>query len=92
LLCFSFAAFAEEENDDGFVRELYRDLRIFDRLEDESRPKMINPREAENPFTHLVNFPIQFNTHRNTGTDDELMNVLNIKRKSPLSSVMIGTF
>jgi hypothetical protein len=72
-----------EEKDDSFVRDLYRDLRIFDRLEDESRPKMINPREAENPFTHLVNFPIQFNTLRNTGPKDEMKNVLNIKPQVP---------
>ena len=82
LLCFSFTALAEED-DEGFVRELYQDLRLFDRLEDESRPKMINPREVENPFTHLVNFPIQFNTHRNTGPNDEQMNVLNIKPQIP---------
>ncbi|WDE96219.1 hypothetical protein PQO03_10915 [Lentisphaera profundi] len=80
FIFFTSFGFAEEK---GFVRELYRDLNIFDRLEDESRPKMINPREADNPFSHLVNFPIQFNTHRKTGPDDEMKNVLNLKPQVP---------
>ena len=87
LLIFSFFTFfgfsEEKESDDGFVRELYRDLNIFDRLEDESRPKMINAREAENPFSHLVNLPIQYNSFRNAGPHSDVQNVINIKPQIP---------